>query len=160
MSDVRLNASRVLRIAFSDTVPIPSISTKFVSGSASATTVNKLVDSTKNFVALGVKKGHIIYNTTDNTAALVTAVDSATTLSVSADVFALGETYDIYASEEGKGVTIFVGNQGVGNGDIKITTGGGDTVTVSGLVTGAVIPILTKKVFATGTTITVAYALW
>lgn len=160
MAYQKLNAGRALRIAFSDTVPIPNIATLAVSGSASATTANKLVDSTKDFEALGVKPGFIIYNTTDNTAALVTAVDSATTLSVSADVFASGENYRIYAEEEKNGAILYIGDLGAAaEDDIRILTAGEDDVTIVGVSKG-LIPIQIKKIFSTGTSIVSAYALW
>jgi len=66
-----------------------------VSGLATATTSNKLVDSSESFVTQGVRIGDRINNTSDTTYATVTAIDSATTLSVSADVFASGESYTI-----------------------------------------------------------------
>lgn len=68
---------------------------QITTGTTTATTANKLVDSGKNFVTLGVKAGMIVYNTTDSTKATVTAVDSATTLSMSADLFPTGKVYEI-----------------------------------------------------------------
>jgi len=64
-------------------------------GTTTSTTANKLVDSGKDFNALGVKKGMIVYNTTDGTKATVTAIDSATTLSMSEDLFPTGKAYEI-----------------------------------------------------------------
>jgi len=64
------------------------------SGTTTATTVGKLVDSTKSFLST-VKVGDLIRNVTDETFSFVTAVDSDTTLSVSADVFTTGEVYII-----------------------------------------------------------------
>ena len=58
------------------------------------TTSNKLVDSTASFWSALL--GKIVYNSTDNTEALVTAVDSATTLSVSADIFTSWESYVLW----------------------------------------------------------------
>ena len=137
MAYQKLNAGRAIRIVFSDTISIPNVATATATGSATATTANKLVDSTKDFSALGIQKGFIIYNTTDNTAALVTAVDSATTLSVSADVFASGETYVIYSEAEKNGVLVFVGDLGGSSADdIRVLTSGGDDVTIAGVNKG------------------------
>lgn len=156
-----LNASRAMRIVFSDTIPIPNIATATASGSATATTTNKLVDSTKNFSELGVQKGNIIYNTTDFTAALVTAVDSETTLSVSADVFASGETYTIYREEDENGCLFMVGAHGNDPyGDARVLTAGGDDVILSGLTHGQFVPVRIKKIFSTSTDIASAFALW
>ncbi len=65
------------------------------SGTTTSTTAGKLVDSGAGFVAAGVAKGDIVVNTTDNTVANVTAIDSATQLSVTPDIFVSGETYVI-----------------------------------------------------------------
>lgn len=64
------------------------------SGTTDGTTTSKLVDSAQNFdVTVGV--GMTVKNTTDTTYAVVTAVDSATTLSLSADIMVSGEAYQI-----------------------------------------------------------------
>ena len=63
------------------------------SGSATSTTANKLVDSAANFGSDAANK--TIYNSTDDTWAKVTAVDSPTQLSLSADIMASGESYVI-----------------------------------------------------------------
>lgn len=68
-------------------------------GTTDGTTTDKLVDSGKDFVALGVKKGMIVYNITDGTKATVTAIDSATTLSMSEDLFPTGKAYEIGTNE-------------------------------------------------------------
>ena len=62
------------------------------SGTASATTADKLVEAGQNFEST-VTVGSIVYNTADDTSATVTAVDSDTELSISADIMASGETY-------------------------------------------------------------------
>lgn len=59
------------------------------------TTSDKLVDSTVNFSSLGVAAGDKVRNTTDDTEAVVTAVDSATVLSISSDIMVSGEDYII-----------------------------------------------------------------
>lgn len=66
------------------------------SGVTDGTTANKLVDSTEDFVtATPVEVGYAVYNETDDTWALVTAVDDLNTLSLSADIMITGETYTI-----------------------------------------------------------------
>ena len=66
-----------------------------MSGVATATTGDKLVDTSESFTTQGVRIGDRITNVTDTTYAAVTAIDSATTLSISADVFASGDAYTI-----------------------------------------------------------------
>lgn len=64
------------------------------SGTTTATTAGKLEDSAQNFLTT-VKVGDIVLNTTDTTNAKVTAVDSDTVLSISADIFTITENYVI-----------------------------------------------------------------
>jgi hypothetical protein len=63
------------------------------SGITDAAATNKLKDSTADFTTDGVAVGDIAYNTTDGTQAVVEAVDSATQLALSADIFTTGEDY-------------------------------------------------------------------
>ncbi len=66
------------------------------SSAATGTTANKLVDSGGAFTSgVTVDVGDEVHNTTDDTYAFVTAVDSATQLSLSADIMVSGETYTI-----------------------------------------------------------------
>lgn len=67
-----------------------------VTSATTATTSNKLTDSAGSFVTNAVVVGDVIKNTTTGKFALVTAVDSATALSVSADIFTSADTYAIY----------------------------------------------------------------
>lgn len=68
---------------------------QFSTGTTTTTTADKLVDTGADFITDGVVAGTIVYNTTDLTKATVTAVDSATTLSVSSDVFPTGKAYEV-----------------------------------------------------------------
>lgn len=78
---------------------------QFSTGTTTGTTANKLVDSGATFVTDGVKAGVVVYNTTDSTQATVTAVDSETQLSVSADIFTSGEDYNVGSSSFPDGAT-------------------------------------------------------
>ncbi len=62
-------------------------------GSGTSTTSNKLVDSNASFATSVV--GQTVYNITDKTSAMVTARDSATTLSLDTNIMASGESYII-----------------------------------------------------------------
>jgi len=62
-------------------------------GSGTSTTSNKLVDSNAAFLTSVV--GQTLYNIKDKTTAMVTARDSGTTLSISANIMASGEGYVI-----------------------------------------------------------------
>lgn len=63
---------------------------------ATSTTSNKLVDTAGAFVVNAVAVGDIVKNTTTGLYALVTAVDSATALSISADIMLSTNGYVIY----------------------------------------------------------------
>lgn len=66
------------------------------SSTATGTTSNKLVDSGASFTSgTTVDVGDEVFNSTDSTYAYVTAVDSATQLSLSADIMVSGEAYTI-----------------------------------------------------------------
>lgn len=64
-------------------------------GTASATTTNKLVDSSATFTTL-IKVGDVVENITDNTTAKITVIDSATQVTLDNDIMTSGETYRIY----------------------------------------------------------------
>jgi hypothetical protein len=155
MADIKEQASRALAVITSDTIGIPNISLGTLTGTATATTANKLVNSAATFVTAGIRKGAIVYNTTDSTVMTVTAVDSQTTLSVSANLMASGETYVIYP-EATKDCAIYIG----GSGNLKVVTSGGDIVTYSNVLAGSFLPINIKQVYTTGTTATNILAQW
>jgi len=63
-----------------------------------STTADKLVDTEAAFTTDGTCVGDQIYNTTDDTTALVTAIDSDSTLSINSDIMTSGEGYKVLAS--------------------------------------------------------------
>lgn len=77
-------------------VKVP-IQDQLVSSAATATTSDKLVDSGQTFSS-SVSVGDYIHNTTDDTFAVITGIDSDTTLSISADIMANTEDYVIYSA--------------------------------------------------------------
>ena len=64
------------------------------SGTTTGTTASKLIDSGGGFTS-AAHLNKAVYNSTDDTWAKITAVDSSTQLSVSADIFVSGEAYRI-----------------------------------------------------------------
>jgi hypothetical protein len=69
-----------------------AIETRF--GNATSTTSNALVDSKAQFLSTDADKR--IYNTTDKTWAIVTTYVSTSQLTLSKDIMAAGESYEIY----------------------------------------------------------------
>ena len=64
-------------------------------GTTSSTTTNKLVDVAATFTTL-IAVGNVVENTTDNTTAKITAIDSATQLTLDNNIMTTGQTYRIY----------------------------------------------------------------
>jgi hypothetical protein len=135
-------------------------------GQASATPiVNVLEDSTKDFVALGIRVGEVVYNTTSNLCALVTQDPSSSNpsqLLIDSDIFTLGsESYAVYqnsplSGEPNAGCVLYVGF----GGDVFVTTAGGDNVLFAGVPTGSFIPVNVVKVWQSATTADFIVALW
>ena len=158
----KINGQTALAVYPSDNADVP-FPASIVSSAATATTANKLVDSAKDFAALNVFAGDIVYNTTDGTAATVVQVDSATTLSLSADIMASAEAYVIYTASSQKtikannGCLLYVGDA---DGDLKCKTASGQDIKFVGLKAGSFLPVQVVKVYATDTTLTNIVAIW
>ena len=121
----------------SDTIDIPLASSANISSETTATTIGKLVDDTKDFTAIqGLKAGAVVVNTTDGTIATVTAIDDATTLSLSADIMAISEEYELYLNPSanlGVGCILYIPT----DGNIRVKTVSGSEVTYTGVKGGA-----------------------
>jgi len=74
---------------------------QWASGTITSTESGKLIDTGKNFISLGVQVGSIVKDTTDSVYTYVTAIDSATTLSLANDYFTGTESYIIYTNMRG-----------------------------------------------------------
>ena len=160
MAYQKLQTYRALPVIYSDTINIPNIMTLVSGGANTAITVSKLTDTTAghSFITDNVKRGDIVMNTTTNTIAVVTERDSATALSLSADIFlATPETYTIFP-DNNQGCVLYIG----GAGNIKVLTTGHDEVIFTALMAGTYFPVQIIKVFATDTTVAAntINALW
>jgi hypothetical protein len=156
MAYQKLQVGRALPVIPSDftDVPFPSV---IKESTSSAVVVNRLVDSTANFVALNVKAGDIVYNTSSGLTSIVVAVFNATELLLEQDIFTgIGQTYILYQGNSNEGCVLYIG----GTGDVDITTAGGDRVILYGLPTGMFVPVQVLKVWKAGTTATQIVALW
>ena len=158
MAYQKLQASAALKVAPSDTVDIPSVAAGAAGGTATATTANKLVMATGDFLS-SVRVGFIVVNTTDNTTAYVTAVDSDTTLSLSVDIMANTETFVIYGEGTNNGCTLYVGDITAG-ATLTVITAAGNEVQFTGLLAGQFIPLQVTRVKVTGTLVTGIIAMW
>lgn len=111
-----------------------------------------------SFLRLGVRIGDIIYS--GAIAAAVTAVDSATQLSVSTAI-PTATAYKLYASRDmpNDGCVLFVGDVSLGT-RVDMVTAGGDEVLMEGFAAGTFIPVQVTRVKATTTNAAKIIALW
>jgi len=160
---ITVNTGKALSVIASDTIAIPSPHTQQLSGTASATTTDKLVAAASDFS--NVLVGDIVYNTTDNTVTTVTAVDSNTTLSVDDNIFANNENFIVFQGgpifeqriESSSGCLLYVGSSEATMDvaksyvDVKVKTSAGSIVTFSNFPVGEYLPVQVLQLFATGT---------
>lgn len=160
MSVFKTTFSRALPVIKSDNNNIPSPQAILTSKNTSLVASN-LVDNTVDFITLNVQTGDVVYNTTAGTSATVYKVVSATQLQLNATIFsATGDSYTIYQESPQTGQ----GNQGCylyvgGAGTLNVITIGGDSLLISGITAGSVLPIQVTTVKAGGTA-TLVIALW
>ena len=150
MPNLKLQVSRGLNVILSSNtnIPMPNVIANSLS---TAIVANKLVDSTKNFSSSGlnIQVGDIVYNfsSSPQSAAMVTKVDSATQLTLNANIFTtVGSTYTLYSGTNIPGTiepcVLYVGT----GGDLDITTAGGDEVYLTNIPSGTFLPIQVIRV--------------
>ncbi len=162
MAYQKLQASSSFAPIPSDTVDIPNPTTFVTSGTTTSTVTNKLVDTGKDFVDLGVLSGAIVYNTTASSedAAYVTAFETTTepndTLVLSKNIITSGQTFAIY-NEATKGAVLYAGHSTAAN--ITVTMAGGSKSVFKLVPAGAFLPIQVTRLWA-GSTYLDIIALW
>ena len=148
MAYQKLQVGVGLKVIPSATINIPNASGPTESGTATAGTANKLTDNTASFTNNLV--GYIVYNTTDNAVATVTAVDSPTVLSLSADIMNNTDAYTLYA-DDNAGCVLYIGNTGVADTfNVRVLTSSGSDITFTALQPGSFIPVQVKRVIEAG----------
>ena len=164
MPNLKLQVSRALSVIPSQNtnIPMPNV---IVTSLATATNASKLMDSTKNFSSVGtnplnIQVGDIVYNTTNSSAAMVTKVDSATQLTLNANIMVSTNAYTLYSGTNRLGsiepCVLYVGT----GGDLDVTTAGGDVVTFVGIASGTFLPVQVIRVNSVGDTTANIIALW
>lgn len=155
MADQKLQLSRAIAVVPSDTIDIPQPETKVASGAQDGTpAASELNVTTATFDDGSIKVGDVVHDTTDGAIATVTSIDSATQLTLSADIFTGTESYVIYR----KTTTDCAWYVGV-SGDVQVLTTGNDTVLLTAVPVGWQ-PINIKRVDSTNTTATNIVAGW
>jgi hypothetical protein len=154
MSTQKLQVGRALSVIPSNAADIP-FPADITSGTATGGSATTLVNSGATFISSGVNVGDIIYNTTAGTAALVTGVNSQTTLLTSGGAFAAGNAYVIYQGNNHQGCVLYVGT----GGTLNIITTGRDQVSLVNVVSGQFIPIQVMRVLPSSSAADIL-ALW
>ena len=163
---ITVNTGLVLSVTASDTIPIPAPSLPQLTGTTTASTTDKLVDVGADFS--NVQVGDIVYNTTDNTVATVTVIDSTTILEVSADIFTTPEDYIIFLGgpngsariNSSEGCLLYVGTSATlptnapAYTNVKVKTVAGSDVIFTNFPVGNYLPVQITQLFSTGTTAT------
>lgn len=163
MSVFQSQYTRALKVIPSDdaNIPYPNLIT---SGVTTNDALDKLIDDNADFISDNIQAGDIVYNTSNNFAATVVSVDSATVLILNADVIpSSGTIYSVYnassqTSNAPQGCYLYIG----ADGNVEATTLGGDRVTFNDLKGGTTLPVQVIKVHSAegGTTSTSIIALW
>ena len=180
---ITVNTGLAREIIASDTIPIPAPDLPVLSGTTTAATANKLVDVGADFSNVSVND--IVYNTTDNTSATVTAIDTSTILSVSANIFTSPEDYKIFLGgpngssriNSSEGCLLYVGSSasilqditpGAGTADpryvnVKVKSIAGNDVVFTNFKVGNYLPIQITQLYATQSSSTIlsnCLAIW
>lgn len=136
-------------------IPYPQTIT---SGTNDGVTGGQLIDSTKDFIALGVKIGDIVYNTTGSASATVVNVLSGGKLQLSTDIFLITpQSYILYQNSS----QTTIGNRGcvlyiMASGNITVETIGGDIASFE-VLKGQILPVQITKLISS---VTSHIALW
>lgn len=168
MPNLKLQVSRALSVIPSNNtnIPMPNMIVPF-SPITGVLTTNKLIDSTKNFSSVGSNKlnvqvGDIVYNFSSSpmSAAKVVKVDSATQLTLNADIFTVvGSGYTLYSGTNIAGsiepCVLYIGTGGI----LDIITASGDSVQLANVPSGTFLPIQVTKVTSYSTAADII-ALW
>jgi len=178
---ITVNTGLVLDVIASDTIPIPSPDLPKISGTTTASTASKLVDVGADFSTVSI--GDIVYNTTDNTIATVTQVESSTILVISSNIFTSPENYIIFLGgpngssriKGSEGCLLYVANSvqifqdiqpsdpvapGVGTPDpryvnVKVKSIAGNDVVFNNFKVGNYLPIQITQLYATQSSSTI-----
>jgi hypothetical protein len=156
MADLKLQGRTHLQVIPSDTIDIPYPGGSVLTGTQTSATANKLTDSGATFTDF-VNVGDTVYDLTGGSIATVTAIDSDTVLSLSADIFTATEDYEIFSKDAySKDAVIYVGV----TGNVVLADTHGNVETYVGVPAGMIIPVMGRRVNSTNTTATNMVAIW
>jgi hypothetical protein len=159
MKFLKTHYGRAINVIPSDTVNIPNPAGLGETGTTDNDGTNQLRDGSANFTTNLL--GAIVVNTTTNAIANVVGFGNSTILILDADIFASGDGYAIYNSDNNQGCSIYIPTQT--QAELKVLTVGGDIITFEfcGNDRGySILPVNVLRVFSTGTNLGNLVALW
>lgn len=155
MAYQKLQVGRAIPILTNSTYNFPNPSLKKFNSIITGGTATQIVDSTVDFIALGVQIGDLVWEIDGASYTVVSNVIDAHTLNVADSVIATGDNYAIYAYNQFESAVLYVGS----GGNVEVTTVGGDSVLFVNVNSGQFLPVQVLKVTA-GTTANSIIALW
>jgi len=150
MAYQKLQAYRALEVYKTNAIeafPDPARMATF--GANTSVTANKLNATSGDFINNNIKAGYIVANTTAGSYAIVERVNSATQLTLSADIFtATPEKYRIYSQLAKEPCLLYVGTAGT----VDVDTAGGDSqIEFVNIGNATFLPVQVKRVNAAST---------
>ena len=156
MAYQKLQVSRGLAVIPNDDTDIPFPGALMIDSATTGASALKLIDAAGDFINKGVRPGDIVYDeSVPPLAATVTAVDSATQLSVTTAI-PTTTNYKLYQGGQNDGCVLYVGTTGT----VTVITAGGDEVLFTGVPAGMFMPVQVTKVKAAGTGASTIVAMW
>jgi hypothetical protein len=156
MATQKLQVGRAIPVIPSNNcdIPFPAIIT---GGTNTYYSGSEFGDGTKDFQALGVQAGDIVYNNSGLQAATVVRLINSYTIELNSPIFEeFDQQYIIFNGGNNDGSVLYVGS----SGDLRVTTVGGDVVSLVGVSGGQFLPIHITKVWYSGTSASNIVALW
>ena len=156
MAYQKLQVSRAKLVYPNDNYNYPNPSLhKLTSLDTGGGTSTQIVDTTVDFIALGIQIGDLVTNDNSTDYSVVTGIVNTHTLNVANAIFTGGDDYSIYAYNQYEASVLYVGT----GGDVEVQTFGGDVVTFKNVNSGQFLPVQAMRI-KTGTVATDIIALW
>lgn len=158
---LRIAPGSVSGIVPSIIVPTPNVS---VTGTSTAFTANSITDTTKDFVALGVRVGDIISNPTNGLNSLITVVTTTQITFSVASIFAATGAYNVHSQTDAGSVAAYDGfvlynTRTTTNAALTVRTLDNYTLNIQ-IPAGGICPIQLNGVTANGNAYGDIIALW
>lgn len=155
-----LRVAQTLGVGVATLLPVPNVA---VSGQTTALGSNSLIDTSKDFIANGVKVGDLVINTSAGTISRVTSVATTTLGMTDGNFNSIGVNYSVYSQSDSALVSAYSGavlyncSSSTITG-VVVTTLDGYSLTIA-IPAGAICPIQVSAV-TTGSTWGNLIALW